>query len=509
MKLSYPPSLVLVPTVVCALVMAGCGTPTAGEGNGPPPPPPPPPPTNPPPGGIQVALVYGTYVGGAGFEEGREPIVLPGGRLLFGARTFSTTMPTTAGALQGSYAGGAADSWLGILNSSGTGFEAATYFGGSGMERPPYGIVVMGNGDIVFTSATESTNLPTSSGAYRTALNSPVTGGYVCRVAQSLTTIQWCTYITGWPRGGLGLAANEDIYVVGFVKPGATFTATAGAYQTNLRGVDDSFVMRLSSDGAGTLFRTRLGGSYTGGNGEAALSVQEHNNRVVVIGITSSFDFPTTPGAPQVQGAGAYDTYVAHLSPNGTSLTYSTLMGGSGGELTEHGMTILSDGAVLVAGETHSANLPAAIGSLSGSADGFVAKLNGGGTAFEFVRYVGGSGADWLSGPVVDSQGRIYLVGWTSSTDFPVTAGALQTTYGGGATDAVFVILSPDARTILYATYLGGNGNELIRGIALDPSGGAYMVGGTSSNNFPVTSGAFQTSRGGDDDAFALKLSIN
>ncbi len=224
MKLSYRPSLVLAATVVYALVTAGCDTSTAAEGNGPPPPPP----TSPPSGGIQVALVDGTYVGGAGFEEGREPIVLPGGRLLFGARTFSTTMPATAGALQGTYGGGTADSWLGILNSAGTGFEAATYFGGSGMERPPYGIVVMGNGDIVFTSATESTNLPTTSGAYRTALNSPVTGGYVCRVTQSLTTIQWCTYIAGWPRGGLGLAANQDIYVVGSVTPGATFTATDG-----------------------------------------------------------------------------------------------------------------------------------------------------------------------------------------------------------------------------------------------------------------------------------------
>jgi hypothetical protein len=170
---------------------------------------------------------------------------------------------------------------------------------------------------------------------------------------------------------------------------------------------------------------------------------------------------------------------------------------------------VLSDGATITSGETQSADLPGAIGSLAGSADGFVAKLSGTNMAFDFVRYIGGSGSERLLSPVVDGQGRIYLVGQTTSTDFPVTPGALQGAFGGGPTDGVFVVLSADGRDILYATYIGGGGDDLIRGIALDQAGDAYLVGLTSSDDFWVTSGAFQTSRGGDDDAFALKLSIN
>jgi len=466
--------------------------------------------TSSPPGAIQVAMVYGTYVGGGANEEGREPIGLPGGRLLFGARTWSSTMPTTAGAIQGSFGGGDGDTWIGILNSTGSAFEAASYFGGSGMERPPYGMAITGNGDIVVTSGTNSSNLPTTAGAYRPALNSPVQGGYVCRFAASLTTIRWCTYIAGWPRGGLGLSANDDVYVAGRVMNGANFSATSGAYQTVQRGVDDAFVLRLTSDGSSTPFRTRLGGGYTGGEGEVTVNVREHNNALALSGISLSSDFPTTPGAPQTQGAGGpRDAFFARLSTDGSSLTFSTLMGGSGEDLTEHGMAVLTDGAIISAGETFSSNLPGAIGGLSGGADGFVAKLNGSNTAFDFVRYIGGSGNDRLLSPVVDGQGRIYLVGQTSSVDFPVTAGALQTSYGGGPADGVFVVLSADGRDILYATYLGGGGDELIRGITFGAPGELYLVGLTSSGNFPVTQGAYQTSLAGGNDAFAVKLSVN
>jgi len=172
-------------------------------------------------------------------------------------------------------------------------------------------------------------------------------------------------------------------------------------------------------------------------------------------------------------------------------------------------MVVLSDGGTITSGVTLSANLPSAIGNLRGSADGFVAKVNGTNVAFDFVRYVGGSGTDRLLSPEVDGQGRIYLVGQTNSADFPVTAGAFQGTFGGGPNDGVFVVLSADGRDILYATYIGGGGDDLIRDITLDQAGDAYLVGLTTSDNFPVTSGAFQTSRGGDNDAFALKLSIN
>jgi Beta-propeller repeat. len=110
-----------------------------------------------------------------------------------------------------------------------------------------------------------------------------------------------------------------------------------------------------------------------------------------------------------------------------------------------------------------------------------------------------------MLGPLVDPAGRIYVFGSTTSRDLPVTQDAIQTTYSGGASDGFLMILEPNGSP-RFVTYLGGSGDELIRGIALGPAGEIYLVGGTTSDNFPVTQGALQTRRGGDDDGFIVKL---
>ena len=108
--------------------------------------------------------------------------------------------------------------------------------------------------------------------------------------------------------------------------------------------------------------------------------------------------------------------------------------------------------------------------------------------------------------PTPDAQGNILVVGSTASPDLPVTPDALQRKYGGGESDGVLVVFTPDGSKLLYASYLGGSGAELIRSVALGPRGEVYLVGKTSSPNFPVTRGAFQTKPGGADDAFVVKL---
>ena len=106
----------------------------------------------------------------------------------------------------------------------------------------------------------------------------------------------------------------------------------------------------------------------------------------------------------------------------------------------------------------------------------------------------------------MDSAGNAYVAGETYSTDFPVTSGAFQTTYGGGLTDAFVTKLNPEGSALLYSTYLGGTCDEGGGGIAVDSAGDAYVTGGTCSGDFPVTPGAFQMTSGGGDDAFVTKL---
>ena len=108
--------------------------------------------------------------------------------------------------------------------------------------------------------------------------------------------------------------------------------------------------------------------------------------------------------------------------------------------------------------------------------------------------------------PVLGDRGDIFLVGQTQSRDLPVTANALQAKHGGGRSDGFLAVLAPDVSSLLYCTYLGGSGNDMIRSIALAPGGAIYLVGHTASEDFPVTRRAVQEDYGGKGDAFVVKL---
>ncbi len=112
-----------------------------------------------------------------------------------------------------------------------------------------------------------------------------------------------------------------------------------------------------------------------------------------------------------------------------------------------------------------------------------------------YSTYLGGSSNDYANGIAVDSAGNAYVTGLTGSTDFPVTPGAFQTTFGGGI-DAFVTKLNPSGTVLVYSTYLGGSSNDYANGIAVDSAGNAYVTGDTSSTNFPTTPGAFQTTSG-------------
>ena len=112
--------------------------------------------------------------------------------------------------------------------------------------------------------------------------------------------------------------------------------------------------------------------------------------------------------------------------------------------------------------------------------------------SLSYSTYLGGSGFDVGEGIAVDSSGNAYVTGETASSDFPTTAGAFETTYGGGD-DAFVTKLNGSGSALIYSTYLGGSGFDVGEGIAVDSSGNAYVTGGTNSSDFPTTAGAFQT----------------
>jgi hypothetical protein len=195
------------------------------------------------------------------------------------------------------------------------------------------------------------------------------------------------------------------------------------------------------------------------------------------------------------------------------TLIFSTYLGGSGSEEAQ-GIALDAFGNVYVTGATTSTDFPTTLGAIqthiAGMKDAFITKLTSSGSGLVYSTYFGGSADDGGGGIAVDSLGNAYVAGSTLSTDFPTTPGAFQTTFGGSSFaggDAFVMKIDPSGSRVLYSTYLGGNGFDEARGLAIDGAGNAYIAGITISSNFPTTPGAFQVNRrGGGEQGFVTKL---
>jgi hypothetical protein len=385
----------------------------------------------------------------------------------------------------------------------------STYAGGSGNDYAN-GIAVDAAGNAYVTGATYSTNFPATAGVFQTALRTGSEDTFVMKLEPGGTALVYSTYLGGNGKdSGLSIAVDAigNAYVTGFTDS-TNFPATAGAFQTRSRGFEDAFVTKLNSNGTALLYS-----SYLGGNGTDAgqgIAIDSAGNAYVT-GTTFSTNFPTTAGAFQTApGAGFYDAFVAKLSPTGAALVYSTYLGG--GYDAGTGIAVDVEGSAYVTGTTDSASgFPITAGAFQttyggGDGDAFVTKLNAAGTALIYSTFLGGSGYDFGYGIAVDTAGYAYVTGFAGSTNFPATPGAFQTV-SGGIYNAFVTKVSPAGTALVYSTYLGGNLADQGRGIAVDSAGSAYVTGMTSSPNFPVSAGVFQTTYGGDIyDAFVTKL---
>jgi hypothetical protein len=249
--------------------------------------------------------------------------------------------------------------------------------------------------------------------------------------------------------------------------------------------------------------------TYLGGGGEDlsyGIAIDDLGN-VYVAGMTDSPDFPTANPFQPALGGGR-DAFVAKLNPDGSTLMYSTYLGGSGNE-GRWGARIAVDatGNAYVVGGTESADFPTVNplqAALAGKQDTFVAKLNPTGSALVYSTYLGGSGEEEDSDLAIDASGDVYVVGGTDSTNFP-TAKAWQKVLGGGQ-DAFVAKLNPTGSALIYSTYLGGKGKDFANSIAVGAAGHAYVTGGTDSPDFPTDRPVQAAFAGGEFDAFVTKF---
>ena len=538
---------------------------------------------------IDPTLVYGTYLGGSKNEAAVSVTVDSAGAVYICGFTSSNDLPDTGGSFQTGYAGGVlsaavhGDAFVAKIDPVKGQVIYNTYLGGRGDDFAQ-GIAVDNAGNAIVAGNTSSANFPVTKDAYSSTYKGAggnrfhATGdAFLAKLNPTGNALIYSTYFGG-SRDDAALSLAIDTtgaaYLTGF-SYSTDLPTTVGVIQPKFAGgggnlsyehfdskapepiavTGDAFVAKFSPAGA-LVFSTYLGGSLD----DLAIGIAlDPSGNIYISGATLSSDFPTTPGAFQTKfgGHGTYpndqffvitgDAFVAKLDLTGSKLLYSTYLGGSRDDFAI-GLAVDATGAAYVTGFTSSVNFPTTAGAYSRTYKGppklsellnflagdvFVTKLNPAGSQLAFSTLIGGVNDDGGTGVALDPQGNIFVSGFTNSADFPATPDAVQRTFPGVAYvepanpaslsgpphpigHAFLLKMPPDGSSILYSTFLGGNGND--RGytsLALDNAGAAYLSGLTGSTNFPVTANAIQSSYGGADptskdprgDAWVAKIS--
>jgi hypothetical protein len=381
----------------------------------------------------------------------------------------------------------------------------STYLGGNGTDGG-FGIAVDSSGNAYITGFTESGNFPTAT-PYQ-ASNAGGRDVFIAKLNASGSALVYSTYIGGSAKDdGYGIAVDStgNAYVTGATK--STDFPTSSPYQAGNAGSSDVFVAKLNASGSALVYSTYIGGAGAdGGNGVAV----DASGSAYISGYVGSTDFPVVNAFQGANaGAGNDDAFVAKLNAAGTSLTYSTYLGGSDNDYS-YGIAVDSSGNAYVTGYTLSTNFPSLNAfqpSYGSNIDAFVTKLNTTGNSLLYSTYLGGSGDEYGYSIAVDSSGSAYITGFTTSTNFP-TASPIQEFKSAG-TDAFLSKLNASGNALVYSTFLGGNADDSGRAIAVDASGNASITGFTASTDFPTVLPIQDTFGGGAYDAIVAKLNAS
>ncbi len=465
---------------------------------------------------IDPALDYSTYLGGTGADLGTAIAVDPSGNAYVGGNTtgaYPGTFPATPGALN-TAGDGYMDVFVTKVNPSGSALVYSTYIiGNTGTYLyPGNSIAVDSAGDAFISGYDWWGQVPTSTGAYNT--NNGL--GFAMKLNPAGNGVLYGTYLTA--GGNLTIDSAGNMYIAGTY--GTGYPTTGGVYQPNSNGGanPNAVVAKLKPAGGGA--SDMLWATYVGGSAAVSttgIAVDSADN-VYITGYTFGA-FPTTGGAfntAPVAGCFFPDGFLVKLNPTGTSLLYSTYLGGMQDEanavaLDSAGDVYLTGWASAPISITPGAYQTTVVG-LTGAC--ILMKINpagGGGADLLYSTFVHGtceqSGGNALE---VDGCGNAYITGWNWQPGFPTTSGAYLTTGSADNINAFFSVVRPaggGASDLLYSTYLNSNAvDDYGNGIALDPAGAVYITGQTSGT-FPATSGVYQVLYGGGgDDAFVMKF---
>lgn len=469
---------------------------------------------------IDPYLYFSTYFGGSGYSAGYNTVscsiaVDNQGYIYVAGTTASSAFPVyNAG--QSTYGGVGYDSigdgFILKLAPNAASVVFATYLGGS-LDDEIFAISVAPDGGIVVGGDTASNNFPLKN-AYQSTFAIPTTDsyhGFVSKLTADGQSLSWSTFLGGSSYedsvSSVTTDASGNVYFVGYTNS-TNFPRVNALYSVYQGGSYDGFIGKISSDGTTPGFITFFGGSGV----DAVEGIDVDSTGIYVQGITLSGNLPlVTPFQTSYAGAGADgtgDAFVAKFALDGSSLVYSSFLGGSGDDQI-YGIRLGTDHSLYVCGDTSSANFPlknayssAFAVNTSNQYHAFVSRVSPTGQ-LAYSTYFGGAGQDSANSIAVDAAGAMYITGITTSNDLPVT-GALQATYSGNY-DSYVGKFDPTGASLLFLTYMGGTNTDEGYDLSVDGAGNIYGVGVTNSTDLPTRS-ALQATDNGQTNLFIFKL---
>ncbi len=436
---------------------------------------------------IDPVLYYSTFLGGSDYDEAYGVAVDSTGGAYVTGVTFSTNFPTAAALQSGKSVDG--DVFVAKLNPAGSALVYCTYLGGNGYDEGS-AIAVDGTGAAYVAGVTYSTNFPLKSAVQPT--NAGGGDAFLAKLAPGGASLVYSTYF-----GDTGYDAASAVAV-----NSAGVACIGGTREIPSRNNSDGFAVKFTAAGTAFTYNVYIGGS--GADAIYGLAMDTAGN-VYVAGETESRDFPLTSGAFDATYKGAGDAFVAKLNPAGTSYLYSTLLGGSRAEKA-YAIAVDTAGNAYVTGETESSDFPMVSpyqSVIHTGGDAFVTKLNPSGTALVYSTCFGGANLDFGTGIAVDAGNAAHVTGYTASLDFPSVRPS-QTANGGGG-DAFVARFTAAGNSLIYSTFVGGNGIDYANAIAVDSTLVSYIAGYTVSANYPRYL-PLQNTYGGVADAFVTKI---
>ena len=496
---------------------------------------------------IDPVLSFSTYFGGNSSDNAWSIAVDTNGFIYIAGQTLSKQMSatnaapfSTAGAFQMNLAGGGltGDAFVAKFGNQGSNLVYLTYLGGSA-DDGAVSIAVDAAGDAYVTGFTDSKDFPLRSAIYTniSGVANPRLGIYpvdafVTELNPSGSNLVYSTYLGGESMdGGSGIAldSSNNAYITGYTYS-TNFPTTPNALQRHLACLNsvyfnaNAFVTEIGASGTNLIYSSYLGGTnFDAGQGIAV----DSSNYIYVTGFSASTNFPTTNALQQqfvsvttvtnasstnlifttnfsngylLNGSSnlttAYDAFVAKLAPGGTGWVYSTFLGGTNSDVA-NGIAVDGSGNAYVTGWTVSTNFPNTATNVAGLYNGLSNNLplasplitnafltqitwSGSNAAIGYSAVFGGTnfGGDVGYGVTLDASGNVYVVGASSTTNFPAinTPGLLGATNAGGS-DAFVIVFTNNATGVLYSGNLGGVGNDYGYGIAADSQTNVYITG--------------------------------